>query len=116
LKNTRLPSWFIIPIIAITLSLLSSVYQRYGPEVAIYGNVCGPSQDQFCLRPVLNAGFPLGFLFDDPAISVRDQLTPLIEDEFRGVPFMVDAFFYGSIIYLIYLAVRRRMTMKDLPA
>jgi hypothetical protein len=93
--------------LSIVLTIVSFAIQRHGPEVGVYGNVCGPNGDQLCLRPKLNAGFPLGYVFDNTATSVRDQLTPFVEDDFRIFPFLLDLLIYGTGIYLISLGLKK---------
>jgi hypothetical protein len=61
-------------ILAIASSLLSVFIERTGAESAPYGNLCGPSSDRPCLKPVLKGGFPVAFLFDRPGVSVEHQL------------------------------------------
>ena len=92
-------------IAAITLTVKSVDIERYGPELAAYGNMCGPSHNGPCNEPVLNAGFPVGYLFDNPGISVEHQLA-LIEDEFRIGAFLLDVAIYFALVLLAALAVR----------
>jgi hypothetical protein len=103
MKNKRSKRILIILLSAIMFTLASFAIQRYGPEVGTYGNVCGPSGDQACTHVLLNAGFPLGYIFDNPSVSVRDQLMPIIEDEFRIIPFLLDTAFYALILSLLSL-------------
>lgn len=42
---------------AITLAFLSVHVERVGPELAVYGNMCGPSGYDFCYKPVLKGAF-----------------------------------------------------------
>jgi hypothetical protein len=93
--------------LSIALASLSFIVQRYGPETGICGNVCGPNQNEWCVCPLLNAGFPLGYVFDIPATSVRNQLVPFIEDEFRLVPFIIDVLFYVVAVYALSAAIKR---------
>ena len=97
--------------LSLALALLSYAYQRQGPEFGVFGNVCGPEQDQLCLRPLLNAGFPWGYVFDNSAISVHNQLTPVIEDEVRLVPFFMDVGFYGFCILVLSISAKRFIGM-----
>ena len=96
-------------IAAIMLTIRSSNIERFGPELAAYGNLCGPSHDALCNEPVLNAGFPVGFLFDNPGISVERQLA-FIEDEFRTGAFLLDVAIYFALVLLAALAVRAAWT------
>lgn len=75
--------------LALALSLLSVEVERSGPELAPYGNLCGPGHDDPCLEPVLNGGFPFGFLFDAPGVSREHQLA-FIEDDLRPVWLALD--------------------------
>ena len=95
--------------VALSLTLLSSVIQRNGPELASYGNMCGPSSDQDCLEPVLNAGFPFGYLFDQPGVSIERQLF-FVEDNLRPVPFALDFLAYLSLVALAFRLTGRLRT------
>jgi hypothetical protein len=85
---------------ALALTLLSSLLARTGPELASYGNLCGPSHDQDCLEPLLNAGFPFAYLFDQPGISVERKLF-FVEDEFRPIPFALNVAVYLILAFLL---------------
>ena len=78
---------------ALLLTVISSHLERKGPELAAYGNLCGPTHDQLCMQPRLHGGFPLAYLFDAPGISVEGQLS-FAEDEFRTAPFLFDLAVY----------------------
>jgi hypothetical protein len=56
----------LVLISAITLALLSVYVERVGPELAQYGNLCGPRADVPCYKPALKGGFPVAYLFDAP--------------------------------------------------
>lgn len=101
--------------LSIIFTAVSFTFQRFGPEVGVYGNVCGPSEDQLCLRPKFNGGFPLGYVFDNPATSVRDQLTPFVEDDFRILPFLLDVLFYGVVLYSISLGLKKIRQHRLIP-
>ena len=90
-------------LLALALTLLSSLVQRKGPEQASYGNLCGLNSDQDCLEPVLNGGFPLGYLFDQPGVSVERKLD-FVDDKFRFTPFTLNFIIY---LCLALVAVRR---------
>jgi len=96
-------------IAAIVLTILSVDIERTGPEQAEYGNLCGPEHSSPCYEPVLNGGFPIGFLFDNPGISVERQLA-FIEDEFRMGAFFLDVAIYFALTLLAALAVRAAWT------
>jgi hypothetical protein len=93
-------------LIAVALTLLSSHVERLGPEMASYGNLCGPSSDQDCLEPVLNAGLPWAYLFDQPGVSVERKLF-FVEDTLRPVPFALNVVVYFFFVSLLGLAARR---------
>jgi len=84
--------------LALLLTAISSNVERTGPELAAYGNLCGPTKDQLCMKPRLNGGFPLAYLFDAPGISVEGQLS-FGEDEFRTAPFVFDL-----VVYIAFIA------------
>jgi hypothetical protein len=71
--------------------------QRHGPEPGAYE------------QPVLNGGFPLGFLYDSPGVPVEDRLAPG-EDRFLPLPFLGDVVFYFGLLTLSWRmgAARRR--------
>jgi len=94
---------------AVMLTVKSVDIERTGPEQAAYGNMCGPAHDAPCYEPVLNAGFPVGYLFDNPGISVERQLA-LIEDEFRIGAFLLDVAIYFALVLPAALAVRAAWT------
>ena len=96
-------------IAAIMLTIKSVDIERKGPELAAYGNMCGASHNDLCNEPVLNGGFPIGFLFDNPGISVERQLA-FIEDEFRMGAFFLDVAIYFALTLLAALAVRAAWT------
>jgi len=60
---------------AITLALLSVYVERLGPELAEYGNLCGPNAAGPCYRSVVKGRFPVAYLFDAPGVSVERQLS-----------------------------------------
>jgi hypothetical protein len=82
---------------AIALTLLSSNKQQVGPELGIFGNSCGPGENEVCYEPILNGGFPVPYLFDNPGISVRGSLH-FFEDEIRVLPFLIDVLLIGTIL------------------
>ena len=86
-------------VVATVVALVAVLVERRGPELVVYGNVCGPTASDLCYRPVLKGGFPVAYLFDAPGVSVEDQLA-FVEDHFRPVAFVLDVAFYFAIIAL----------------
>ena len=84
---------------AITLALLSVHVERVGPELAEYGNLCGPNAADPCLKPVLKAGFPVAYLFDAPGVSVERQLA-FAEDKLVVGALLLDIAFYVVLVLL----------------
>lgn len=107
--RVALPSWSVrvglVPA-ALVLTLLSSSFERLGPELAQYGNLCGVSQSDPCTKPRLNGGLPLPYLFDAPDVSVEGKLS-FGEDEFRAAPFVVDMAVYIAAVLLATGALSR---------
>ena len=93
-------------LLALTFTLLSSAIERKGPELASYGNLCGPNSDQDCLEPILNAGFPFAYLFDVPGVSVERKLF-IVQDTIRPIPFALSFLVYLALPGIISVAVRR---------
>jgi hypothetical protein len=60
----------------------------------------------------LNAGWPFPYVFDILGISVIDNLGA--EDEFRVVPFVLDIFFYSSLLFSIVHFLREVRSNKEL--
>jgi hypothetical protein len=88
------------------LALWTVRFRRFGPEQAAYGNLCGPSGDDLCMEPRLNGGWPLGYLYDAPGVSIERSLG-FFEDRFRLLPFLVDAaLFWAGLVALGLLAGR----------
>ena len=98
-------------VIAFALTIYSSNFQRVGPAIRGFGNVCGPSGEERCYEPVLNAGLPLPYFFDNPSISARGNLA-LFEDEFRILPFLVDVYLFGVVSVAMLFAGRRYLNRK----
>ena len=86
----------------------SANVQRYGPELGVFGNVCGPSGNELCYEPLLNGGLPLPYFFDDPGISVRGALH-FAEDRIRVVPFMLDVVLIGAFLSLVVFIGRAHL-------
>ena len=95
---------------AIALALLSLQVERVGPELAQYGNLCGPRADEPCYRPVLKAGVPVAFLLDRPGVSIERQLG--LEDKVLLGALVLDIALYFAIVLLGLLAVWRRRSTR----
>jgi hypothetical protein len=104
-----LKSFALAVVYALSLTLLSSFVERVGPELASYGNQCGPSSNQACLEPVLNAGFPFAYIFDKPGESVERKLF-FLQDGIRPLPFALDFFVYLTLVICTFFVRGRRRT------
>ena len=81
------------------LSVLSAYIERTGPEVASYGNMCGPAANGSCFKPLLKGGLPIAFLFDQPGTSVEHQLS-FVEDQVRIGAFALNtAIYFAAIVF-----------------
>lgn len=98
-------------IVALALTLGSVNVERVGPELAAYGNLCGPGTADPCLEPVLKGGFPFAYLFDAPGISVEGQLA-FVEDQLHVGALILDIAVYFAIVLSAILAVHRARTRK----
>src|SRR5688572_23325776 len=96
----------------VSLAMSSVVVQREGPELAPYGNLCGPPVSDACLEPVLNGGFPFAFLFDSPGVSSERQLA-FAEDRLRPLPLALNVGVY-SLVWALGAGVvaRRKSPLK----
>lgn len=95
--------------LATLAALASSWVQRFGPDHAIFCAL-GKSvegYDILCPKPVLNGGWPAPFLFDEPGISVPNQLG-FFEDHWRHGPFLADIAFYAWVAPGLIWALSRR--------
>jgi hypothetical protein len=94
---------------ALALAIASVGVRRHGPEMAEYGGGCGPTNDQPCYLPLLNAGWPLAYVVDNPDAPVQERLGR--EDEVRPERFVVDVLFYFALLSIAwrYGELRRRM-------
>lgn len=96
---------------ALTLALMSSKIEHSGPELVQYGNLCGASSSEPCMKPVLNGGFPFAYLFDAPGVSVEGKLS-FGEDHLQPVPFVSDVAVYLAVIVLIVRVTARWSSAK----
>lgn len=102
----------ILTLVAATaLALLSMRVQRTGPEQVVYSNLCGPTNDDLCYKPVLKGGFPVAYLFDAPGVSVEDQLA-FGEDNLRTGAFALDVALYWTLLLLGHRARSRRRARR----
>jgi hypothetical protein len=98
---------------ATAVALLTVRIQRTGPEQVVYSNLCGPTGDDLCYKPVLKGGFPVAYLFDAPGVSVEDQLA-FFEDNFHPDAFGLDVALYLALILLgRWFVLRRRYASRD---
>lgn len=81
-------------IVALSLTIISSVYQQTGPFTGSFGNTCPGGA---CIDSLLGAGFPLPYIVDSTATSVWWQLGE--EDEFLPIVFGLDVCFYIVLVY-----------------
>lgn len=86
-------------VLASTLAILSVLVERTGPELQQYGNLCGPTSNDPCYKPVLKGGFPFAYLFDAPGISVERKLH-FVEDTLRPAPLFLDIAVYFAVVLL----------------
>jgi len=93
---------------ALTLTLMSTLIERTGPELVSYSNLCPDPKLPPCAKPALKAGFPIPYLFDAPGVSRERQLA-FGEDKVHMASFAADIIFYFVITLLIgWRALRRR--------
>lgn len=99
-------------LVGITVSLVLAAgslgIQKPGPEMGEFGSVCGPTGDQPCYRPLLTAGWPIGYVVDRPDLPVQDRLG--FEDDIRPAMYLLDALFYFALLSIAwrYGQIRRR--------
>lgn len=98
----------VVILAASALVLASSAIQVVGPEEGTYGNVCGPSGDDLCYQELVKGGFPFAFIFDNPSVSVRDQIG-FFEDDFFIIPFIIDALILCFTLWAILFLGRKAL-------
>ena len=97
----------------VALALGSVGLQRSGPEEVVVGNVCGVAGNEPCYQSVRNGGFPLGFVFDRPTVSVPYRLGA--EDDLRLLPFLADVAFFWALLAAAWgFGQVRRRVRRDL--
>jgi hypothetical protein len=103
-SKLRLASFALVS--GIMLTLLSVSVERKGPELAPYGNLCGPRHDDLCYEPQLKGGFPIAYLFDSPGTSVERDLG--LEDKLVLGALFLDIALYFVIVLLVVRVVSFR--------
>ena len=94
-------------LLAVVLLVLSAFVERSGPEVASYGNMCGPAANDPCLKPLLKGGVPIAYLFDQPGVSVEHQLS-FAEDQVR-----IGAMALNTALYFAAIVLAARLLRKN---
>lgn len=97
----------LVLIAAIALALLSVYVERTGPELAQYGNLCGPAGMDPCYQPVLKGGFPIAYLFDAPGISRQGQLA-FVEDELHVNALVANV----AVVFVMLMAIAYAVTHR----
>jgi hypothetical protein len=95
---------------AITLTLVSVSLERKGPDLAPYGNLCGPRHDDLCYEPQLKGGFPIAYLFDSPGTSVERNLG--LEDRLVMGALILDIALYFIVVLLALWVVPFRWAKR----
>ena len=98
-------------LMAMAVTAYSSNIQRFGPELGVYGNLCGPSGNELCYEAILNGGLPIPYFFDDPATSVQ-RVLHFGEDQIKVIPFMIDVILIGAILSSVFFTGRRYLRRK----
>ena len=93
---------------AIMLAFMSVCVERVGPELAAYGNLCGPSAVDPCYKPALKGGFPVAYLFDAPGVSVERQLAFGEDTLFVGALVLDVAIYFAIVLFAILVHSHRR--------
>jgi hypothetical protein len=98
-------------VLATALALLSVLVEQTGPEVVQQGNLCGPSANEPCYKPVLKGGFPYPFLFDAPGVSREGQLA-FFEDNLNAGALLLDILAYFAAIMLCVVTVSSSLSIS----
>jgi hypothetical protein len=92
--------------LSMTLTGLSVYIERTGPELAQYGNLCGPGNDAPCNEPVLKGGFPVAYLVDMPGVSVERKLG--FEDRLSITALILDIAIHAAMIFFVLRVIAHR--------
>lgn len=84
------------------------ICRAHRPQLAQYGNMCGPSTNDPCYEPALKGGFPVAYLFDAPGVSVEHQLSFGEDDLFLGALTLDIALYYAIALLVIVVVTRSR--------
>ncbi len=93
---------------ATTLALPSVSVERVGPEQVQHGNLCGAPRFEPCYKPGLKGGFPIGYLYDQPGISVEGKLAFIEDKLYIGALLANIAFYFGALMLVGWIVKRRR--------
>jgi hypothetical protein len=93
---------------ATTLALLSVSVERVGPEQVQHGNLCGAPRFEPCYKPALKGGFPIGYLYDQPGISVEGKLAFIEDKLYIGALLANIAIYFGALMLVGWIVKRRR--------
>jgi hypothetical protein len=89
------------------LVLGSARIERVGSAPAAWSQeLCAPEPLHGCDAGVLMGGWPVGYLYDRPGVSVMGKLA-LVEDLFRARAFLLDWVLMWAGLELLALAVAR---------
>ncbi|NHZ32942.1 hypothetical protein [Massilia rubra] len=116
MKNrlTKLGLIGLVLAMAMTLAFLSAFVERTGPQLAQYGNLCGPAATDPCYKPVLKGGFPVAYLLDAPGVSRERQLA-FVEDHLSPAGLILDVAVYFVTLLIALFVARGRSLSTDCP-
>lgn len=114
MKNTLRKTGLLglVLLFAITLALMSAYFERVGPDMVSYGNLCGATGSDNCYKPALKGGFPVSYLFDAPGVSRERQLA-FGEDKLRVGALAANIAVYFAILMLVVWAAWRRRSAVE---